>query len=114
MNKDNKYSIVEGLLYSYPTLQSRIDNADIDIKLEKDKLKKEQIIKEKERLKLTKEKIEIMLNSLKEDERDIIKLKYIEQLGWDQVDAKLNRLSVRQLLRERNRIIKDKLTVFIN
>lgn len=114
MAKDNKYSIVEGLLYSYSTLQNRIDNADIDIKLEEDERKIEQIKIEKERLELTKKKVELMLNSLSESEKQIIKLKYIDKLGWDQVDAKLNKLSVRQLIRERNRIINEKLIAFIN
>lgn len=114
MAKDNKYAKVEGLLYSYSTLQNRIDNADIDIKLEEDEHKIEQIKLEKERLELTRKKIDNMLSSLDEDERNIIKLKYIDKLEWDQVDAKLNKLSVRQLIRERNRIINEKLIVFIN
>ena len=114
MAKDNKYAKVEGLLYSYSTLKNRIDNADIDIKLEEDEHKIEQIKLEKERLELTRKKIDNMLNSLDEDERNIIKLKYIDKLEWDQVDAKLNKLSVRQLIRERNRIINEKLIVFIN
>ena len=112
--KGNKYAKVEGLLYSYSTLQSRIDNADIDIKLEHDQDKIESIKAEKERLELTKRKIENMLNSLSDSEKEIIKLKYIDNLGWDQVDAKLNKLSVRQLIRERNRIINEKLIAFIN
>lgn len=114
MAKDNKYAKVEGLLYSYSTLQNRIDNADIDIKLEEDEYKVEQIKLEKERLELTRKKIDNMLDSLDEDERNIIKLKYIDKLEWDQVDAKLNKLSVRQLIRERNRIINEKLIAFIN
>ena len=112
--KDNKYQIVEGLLYIYPVLQNRIDNADIDLKLEKDESKIEKIKEEKERLQLTKKKVELMLNSLSISEREIINLKYIERLDWQQVEARLNRLSVRQLIRERNKIITEKLVFFIN
>ena len=114
MAKDNKYAKVEGLLYSYSALQKRIDNAAIDIKLEDDTERIDQIKIEKERLELTKKKVELMLESLDIKEREIIKLKYIEKLEWDQVDAKLNKLSVRQVIRERNRIINEKLIAFIN
>ena len=112
--KDNKYQVVEGLLYIYPVLQNRIDNADIDLKLEKDESKIEKIKEEKERLQRTKKKVELMLNSLSISEREIINLKYIERLDWQQVEARLNRLSVRQLIRERNKIINEKLVFFIN
>ena len=112
--QDNKYKVVEGLLYIYPVLQNRIDNADIDLKLEKDESKIEKIKEEKERLQLTKKKVELMLNSLSISEREIINLKYIERLDWQQVEARLNRLSVRQLIRERNKIINEKLVFFIN
>ena len=102
------------MLYIYPVLQNRIDNADIDLKLEKDTSKIEKIKEEKERLQLTKKKVELMLNSLSISEREIINLKYIERLDWQQVEARLNRLSVRQLIRERNKIINEKLAFFIN
>ena len=95
-------------------MQNRIDNADIDLKLEKDESKIEKIKEEKERLQLTKKKVELMLNSLSISEREIINLKYIERLDWQQVEARLNRLSVRQLIRERNKIINEKLVFFIN
>lgn len=114
MAKDNKYRLVEGLLYSYKSLQHRINNAEIDIKLEEDTAKKQAIEFEKEKLELTKKKIENMISSLEEYEQEIIKLKYMDKLSWDQVEAKLNNLTVRQLIRERNRIINEKLISFIN
>lgn len=113
MAKDNKYRAVEGLLYSYKTLQHRINNADIDIKLEQDSLKKEKLEVEKIKLELTRDKVENMINSLEPDEQNIIRLKYIDKLTWDEVEAKLNKLTARQLIRERNRIINKKLIAYV-
>lgn len=114
MAKDNKYAKVEGLLYSYSTLQNRITNMEIDMKLEKDTDKVGLIKAEKDKLYLNKCKIDNMLDALTEDERELIELRYIKGLDWDVIDAKLNKLSVRQLIRKRNGIINNKLISFID
>lgn len=111
MAKDNKYAKVEGLLYSYSTLPFRKKNLEIDLKINEDEEKR----KELEQLELTMEKIDNILEMLKqEDEIDylIIKLRYLDKLTWEQIEQQLH-MSVCQLILRRKNIILNKLLAML-
>lgn len=111
MPKDNRYSKIEGLLYSYSSLPYVKKNLEIDLELNKNEDK----IMELEKVELTIAKIDNMLEMLKKDnEMDylIIKLKYIDGLIWDQIALQLN-MSVSQLLVRRRNIILNKLLIML-
>ena len=105
--KDNKYSKVEGLLYSYRELPFKKKNLELELKLNDDNKKREEL----ERIEITMCKIENMLNMIKstsEIDYLIIKLRYIDGLEWNDMETQLH-MSISWLMQRRRSIIEKKL-----
>lgn len=116
MVKENKYVKVERLLYAYKQLPLKIRNIEIDLELGT-YTNIEHLEAELQKLKLMKEKIDLMMELLTDKEREIINLRYVQQLKWDQVEARQEIppcYEVSSIRRIKNHIINKKLMSMIN
>nr|WP_302596459.1 hypothetical protein [uncultured Cellulosilyticum sp.] len=104
---DDRYKKLEGLLYSYKELSYKKRNCEIDLKLE-DNPKKQQELK---RIELTIEKIDNILEMVKDVNAFdylIIKLRYIEGLSWVEISDQLN-MSHDHIIKRRRKLFEEKL-----
>lgn len=111
MTKENKYAKVEGLLYSYKTLPYVIKGLELKYK----ETGYDSIKEELELNRLIYDKIDNMIQFLKlhnELDYQIIKLRYIDGLQWNQIELQLH-MGVCQLISRRNRVIKEHLIAFV-
>lgn len=108
--RKGKYQYIEGLLRNYKKTKALITNYELDkaygLEIKASGLHKQLIIKQK---------IENMLDILTDKELEVITLKYIDGLTWQQVEAKakINISVERQLRRVKNAAMK-KLMEFVN
>lgn len=109
--KNNKYVRVEGLLYSYKTLPYVIKGLELKYK----ETGYDSVKDELEEKKLTYDIVNNMIEFLKlhnEIDYQIIKLRYLDKLTWEQIEKQLH-IGECQLMIRRKKIITEQLIAFV-